>query len=180
MQKFLWLIVEKLVILFLTSGKSPRLGPINEIDDRFVLPVLLKELDHIQAIIGRYDTFFFLLKQLCLASIFAIIGAYLSKPFDGLGLLVFVPIIFYAFDYAFRCAFWSGFIVRVIEVESFLNGCLKTTRLYSLNERVPFAKRARLAMKLFDAVFYLGLVIAILMLSHAAGGKPWYFKVHAS
>lgn len=37
--------------------------------------ITLKELDHIQAIIGRFDTLFFLMKQVCLATMAAVFVA---------------------------------------------------------------------------------------------------------
>jgi hypothetical protein len=151
-----------------------------KIDTQVVLPVLLKELDHIQAIIGRYDTFFFLMKQLCLGAIFAIVGVYLNKPFDGLGFLIGMPLLFYIFEYMFRYSFWSGFIIRVLEIEKFLNCSVNEIRLYKLNASYPVWPRARLTFKTFDLIFYMLLIGKIYLLTHLFGGNPWRFSVHNS
>jgi hypothetical protein len=151
-----------------------------KIDTQVVLPVLLKELDHIQAIIGRYDTFFFLMKQLCLGAIFALLGVYLNKPFGGLGFLLVVPLLFYMFEYAFRCSFWSAFIFRVFEIEKFFNGHTNNITLYVLKTSHPVWSRARLAFKWFDLIFYLTLAVAICMLTYLFGGSPWRLAVRNS
>lgn len=118
------------------------------------------------------------MKQLCLGAVFAVVGVYLNKPFDGLGFLIVIPLVFYIFEYAFRYSFWSAFIFRVLEIERFLNGDCTTVRLYCLNARRPALRRAQLAFKLFDVIFYLVLAVAIWALTHFIGGNPWKFAMH--
>ena len=148
-----------------------------KIDTDVALPVLLKELDHIQAIIGRYDTFFFLMKQLCLGAITAAFGIFLASPFDGVGLLVGVPAFFYTMDYGFRIAFWASYIMRVIEIEDYLHGEVLSTELYCLNKKRSFCSRVAKAFKFYDIFFYLVLAAVIGTWAYFGGGNPWSFAL---
>ena len=146
--------------------------PIN-IDKDVDLTILLKELDHIQAIIGRYDTFFFLMKQVCLASVFGILGVFLTKTFGGVGYVALIPALFYLYEFGFRCAYWSEFIFRALDVESALNSGVRPEKVYVLNAKRGFRPRAKRAFTLFDLLFYVSLVLLLFIFSEVATNKPW-------
>jgi hypothetical protein len=87
--------------------------------------VILKQLDHIQAIVGRFDTFFFLMKQLCATAVFASIWEYIKRTpqqrppimiWEYVPLLVGIPLFFCITEYLFRFFHWSGYILRLDEI----------------------------------------------------------------
>ncbi len=142
-------IIEMLATLWTIDQKRRRGRIIDkiDIDTQVVLPILLKELDHIQGIVGRFDNFFFLMKQVCLGGISAIVVVYLTKPFNGLGWLLALPLLFYIFEYFFRYSYWSGYILRILEIEAFLNNGVKNIGLYRLRYSRPIWLRAKKSFK---------------------------------
>jgi hypothetical protein len=80
--------------------------------------LLLKELDHLQSAVGRYDNFFFLAKQLCFGS-----AGYLLLQSNSSSrnlYLIVVPIIFYAMELGFRYTMWSWYLSRIREIRRLL------------------------------------------------------------
>jgi hypothetical protein len=118
--------------------------------------LLLKELDHIQAILARYDTFFFLMKQLCATAVFAcILGHAASSPkasrqlaqaraatfnCDSYSHLLFIA------DYCFRWLYWSGYITRLNSVRNAIDHSTTPGRIYVIKE----GTNAVASVKLFD------------------------------
>ena len=134
---------------------------VKNIDTQVTLPVLMRELDHIQAIIGRYDTFFFLMKQLCFGAVSTLIVFGLNKQFSSHMYIYVIPTVFYLFEYMFRYWFWSGFILRVLKIEKFLNEEVAQIRLYALNDTSPVIPRIMMSFKPFDIVFYAGVAAIV-------------------
>ena len=143
-----------------------------DIDKEVVLPIVLKELDHLQAIVGRYDTFLFLMKQISLATVFAAIGSYLSKPYESIRFLIAIPLIFFLFEYSFRCTYWAPFIERILEIERFFQAATPGFTVYRLNIKIPLWRGVGKALKLYDVLFYGIMAVVIWLLVAYFGNHP--------
>lgn len=175
-----WHTLSKILHVALSEYYTNKGNNYGHIDKEIELPILEKELDHIQSIIGRYDNFFFLMKQICLGAILASIGAYFTKPFDGSGYLIVVPIAFFMFEYSFRCAFWSNFIFRVLDIEKYFSKNYRgNIDLYKINAHYPLAKRMVASFKIFDAVFYFSIIIFLCIFSIFAAINPWKIPIQS-
>jgi hypothetical protein len=84
--------------------------------------LLLKELDHLQAVVGRYDSFFFLAKQLCLAAIAYLIFQYQSPAAEKNPYLIMLPFVFFLMEISFRFTYWAWSILRIGQVRELLLG----------------------------------------------------------
>ena len=83
--------------------------------------VTLKELDHIQAIMGRFDTFFFLMKQVFLAGM----GAWFIDfvKYDGklsTYWILLVPLVFLMLEINFRFWYWTRYAKRAATIRDHL------------------------------------------------------------
>ncbi len=173
-----WLIIALSILGKQAFGTCLSSKQTKRIDTDIDLPVLLKELDHIQAIVGRYDTFFFLMKQVCFASVFVILAAYLNKPFSGIGFVTTIPILFYVYEYFFRCFYWSEFIFRLVEIQDILNQRIKLNKLYALTSKHGRFCKAKHAFKVFDTLFYVLLAVLLSILTTLIDQRPWSFTLH--
>jgi hypothetical protein len=146
--------------------------------------LLYKELNHIQAILGRYDTFFFLMKQLCATAVFLSIAEHLKHPeyFSStrnhshlpFWKVVFIPGFFLVTEYFFRLFHWSGYIARLGTLRTSLNKGELPQCIYVIKEDINFrkprwCKRLRehvsTSFKAFDwLVFYPILIMAVLLI----------------
>jgi hypothetical protein len=121
------------------------------------LNILMKELDHIKAIVGRFDTFFFFMKNICPAGIFAIFSLYITNPFTGLWLIIFIPPIFLLFDVAFRFQYWTSYVERVRVIREALNNGNLSIRLYEITSKSLLRRRLCKSLKLYDFLYYFVL-----------------------
>jgi hypothetical protein len=123
---------------------------------------LMKELDHIQAILGRYDSFFFWIKQVSVAGIVGALGIFVSALHKGNGQtkcyvygITIIPLVFFMMDYGFRFAYWTKYVARFRTIRM----CLEQSKIpscrYQIRERVPFCQRARDAFQCFDLYWYV-------------------------
>ena len=123
--------------------------------------ICLRELDHLQAILGRYDQFFFWSKNICLLAVGGGIVLVTEGHF-AYGLLWPLPILFGIADISFRRCFWTSKVERVHEIAEHLNGThMNSTFVY-------YALRAKTrtsdTVKLYDLLFYAGTLIVVLLL----------------
>jgi hypothetical protein len=135
------------------------------------LTILLKELDHIQAILARYDTFFFLMKQLCATAVFISIGEFLKHETSTAKLSIpfwavaGIPFFFLIVEYCFRLFHWSGYISRLKLVRASMKKGTTPERMYVIKE----TRDACESVKPFDFVFY-GLILLIVLFTYFALG----------
>jgi hypothetical protein len=139
----------------------------NSTDDRSH-GLLLKELEHIQAILGRYDTFFFVSKNVFVAAISTIILYYTREGTNGPKLLALSPfIIIGAFltEYLFRYFYWSGYILRIRTIRGLLQRPFfsLSKKLSILKEDGPCRERLKEAFQFFDALFYSVFLVVFLI-----------------
>lgn len=116
--------------------------------------ITLKELDHIQAILSRFDTFFFLMKQVCLASMAAVFATSVANKLRIIPwFIVVIPFVFLAIESNFRFFYWVRYITRVEEIRRYLNGETNLPRLYVIKSPRNEATWCR-AIKRFDLIYY--------------------------
>lgn len=143
--------------------------------------IILKELEHIQAIVGRFDTFFFLMKQVCLAGMAAIFTVSADK---GLRitpcLVVLVPLTFLVIESCFRFCYWTRYVRRIDDIALELNGGSPLLKLYEISAPRPSIRDGTVwckAIQPFDIFYYalwacVALLAALILLSdhpsHAA------------
>jgi hypothetical protein len=121
------------------------------------LEIVLKELDHLQNIVGRYDQFFFILKQVMIVSFGAILAfAYDKKRAEVVLLAVLASLVFFGFEFAFRIFHWAPKIRRIIDVSLYLQGKSTDFVLYDLNNEKYRSTHDsfKMSKKPFDIVFY--------------------------
>lgn len=123
--------------------------------------LILRELDHIQAIVARYDQFFFLNKQLCIGAFGFVIAASLKDELELAHYLPYVPIAFYAVELLFRWRFLSSYLLRIRELKYRLRGQYAEQypknefKLYNVTASVKdYKRRRKYTFKVFDGVFY--------------------------
>ncbi len=73
----------------------------------------------------------------------AALGLYFDKKISNAAYTLFLPVIFFSFEYAFRYNFWSSYIFRVDQIEAYLNGERERFRLYVLNDSAPIIYRVK-------------------------------------
>jgi hypothetical protein len=126
---------------------------------------VLKELDHIQAIIGRYDTFYFLMKQICIGGIFAIVALTPDRSRGLTWFAIIIPPVFFVIEYCFRFFYWSIFVLRLHEIERFIHSGSLSFMPYDLNTTIlshNIASRLAISFQKFDVVYYvLWTIIAL-------------------
>lgn len=118
--------------------------------------IRLRELDHIQAILGRYDQFFFLMKQITILA-FGFLMRPLKFGFSQPYGFVALTIIFLLFEWVFRAAYWVPMYMRIQALAEDLNEKDSfEAQLYALNHAadVGLASRLCMSLKLFDVAFY--------------------------
>lgn len=129
--------------------------------------ILLKELDHIQAILARYDTFFFLMKQLCATAVFIVFINHSPQPAKPeplpIAAVIVIPIFFFITEYGFRFFHWSGYILRLASVRKCINSGDIPQCIYVIKETDAAKKRFYMSWKRFDCLFY-GIIILIIAL----------------
>ena len=146
--------------------------------------IILKELDHIQAIMARFDTFSFIMKQVCLAAISALLLMSTNNKFRLVLLVIWiVPLMFFMLEVHFRFAYWRRYVDRVDTIKKYLQGdpapitlyvIVRPQRDYSYRD----TKRWRSVLKLFDIHYYdtwviLTLIAAyILVANQCRGAQP--------
>ena len=130
--------------------------------------ITLKELDHIQAIIGRFDTLFFLMKQVCLATMAAVFVAPTSPK---LNFVLYhswmIPILFLIFEISFRFFYWLRYVMRKEEIAKYINvgNLSKLPTLYEITKPAHSIfdwKMWRRSVKIYDLLFYFVLWIIAL------------------
>jgi hypothetical protein len=147
--------------------------------------LLLKELDHIQAILARYDTFFFLMKQLCATAVFVSIVEFLKhqKPPAKLPMpfwtVAGIPLFFLATEYFFRLFHWSGYILRLGTLRDSINNRETPQCMYVIKDEINITKPGGLkrlrehawkSVKAFDwLVFYPTLIVVVLLIRCCSG-----------
>lgn len=129
--------------------------------------ITLKELDHIQAILGRFDTFFFLMKQLCATAVFVTFIQYVKCPKFCILMALGIPIFFWFSELTFKIAHWSGYILRVKCIQNSINsGYMPALRkLYLIKEKRDsknLYKRFRQSVNWFDCIYYIMIVLFII------------------
>ena len=126
--------------------------------------IIMKELDHIQAILGRLDTFFFLMKQVCLAGMVAIFATAVTNKLRIVPWFIFsIPLVFLAIESNFRFFYWVGYVRRIEEIRSYLNGeAADLPRLYVIKSPRNWATWCR-AIKRFDLVYYGSWAVVALL-----------------
>jgi hypothetical protein len=139
--------------------------------------IILKELDHIQAIMARFDTFFFLMKQVCLAGITALFGISASNKLKVIPFFIWIiPLVFWMLEASFRFAYWTRYVDRVATIKEYLQGKTRRIELYVIVEpQGPLMdmERWRSVFLPFDKLYYvvwaaLSLIAALLLV--CAGG----------
>lgn len=126
--------------------------------------VILKELDHIQAIMGRFDTFFFLMKQVFFAGMvtWVVEEAKDSSRLRTYYILV-VPLIFLIMEISFRFFYWTRYARRIERIRDHLQGkiALPDSGLYEIAEprrnswsNLWDARRLRHSLQFFDFIYY--------------------------
>jgi hypothetical protein len=121
-------------------------------------PIVLKELDHIQVIIGRFDTFFFLMKQVSLAGMATFFVASMSDKSRTLTHWIFViPLVFLMLEYSYRFSYWTRYVSRVEKIRGHLQGTVPSLSTYQIVERGRFwdGARWRRSIKSYDIFFYV-------------------------
>jgi hypothetical protein len=137
--------------------------------------LLLKELDHLQSIVGRSDNFFSLTKQLCLGSV-----GYLFFQYSGSDkqlYLALVPLAFFAMEVTYRYAYWSKHLLRIAEIRGVLiAGTSESVTPAHLYKMIPIeenvCRRMGMTIKYYDLFFYCVLLSGALII-----GKYWLFLI---
>ncbi len=134
--------------------------------------LIMKELDHIQAILGRFDTFFFLMKQVCLAGMAAIFATAVTNKLRVVPWFIFlIPLVFLAIETSFRFFYWAGYVRRIKEIRDHLNRGNNESRnqfrLYMMKSPSrPPTSRDAWCPEGFDLVYY-GLWAAVALFAAA-------------
>jgi hypothetical protein len=123
--------------------------------------ICLRELDHLQAIVGRYDQFFFWYKNICLLGIGGGVALRAAGHFE-LWPVAFLPLLFFIAECTFRQVYWRKFISRIREIADYLNrNSTSPFRLYAL---ASAEAESGSFPKAYDILFYAVVLIAILLL----------------
>jgi hypothetical protein len=129
--------------------------------------IILKELDHIQVILGRFDTFFFLMKQVCLAGIAAVFAASVAGKLKIIPLLIFViPIVFLLMEISFRFCYWTRYVDRIETIRRYIQGDGPCIRPYVIVEKrgmICDKPRWCRSVKIFDIIYYLTWAVVSLI-----------------
>lgn len=125
--------------------------------------IILKELDHIQAIMARFDTFSFLMKQVCLVGIGGLVSISASNKLKTFPFYIcIVPVMFLVLEVSFRYFYWTRYVDRVETIRKYLQCKCKspTIELYEIvKPPKSYCYKARWArwwkaFKLFDILYY--------------------------
>jgi hypothetical protein len=129
--------------------------------------ISLKELDHLQAMVARYDQFFFVNKQLSLTAFGAVLYAYLIVGKPVAWLMPFIPISFFFIEFAFRYQYWSKRIFRIREVRQFLQGNSNGVfQVYAVSATADDPRRRFWeSLKAYDLLIYAGMLIISIALA---------------
>ncbi|HME25742.1 MAG TPA: hypothetical protein VKI44_31160 [Acetobacteraceae bacterium] len=133
--------------------------------------IILKELDHIQAIMARFDTFSFIMKQVCLAAISALLLISASSKFRLFPLFIWlVPLVFFMLEVHFRFAYWGRYVDRVDTMKKYLQGTFSSIELYVIvkpQRDYSYWDKTRWcsAVKPFDVHYYGTWVILTLIVA---------------
>jgi hypothetical protein len=130
--------------------------------------LLLKELDHLQSIVGRCDTFFYLTKQLCLGSCGYLFLQY-NDP-EKYTYLALVPVAFFAMEVAYRYTYWSNHLLRIREIRNVLiartSDHLAPDEVYiMIPKKKNYCWRLVMTIKPYDLFFYGLLLSPVLVIA---------------
>lgn len=134
--------------------------------------IILKELDHIQAIMARFDTFFFLMKQVCLAGIAGLLAVSAANKLRIVPFLIWlVPLVFFILEVGFRFSYWSRYVDRVATIRDYIQSNTPNIELYVIvKPQKSYCDKARWfsVLKFFDMLYYgvwtiLALIVGCLL-----------------
>ncbi len=114
---------------------------------------------------GRYDTFFFVAKNVYFTAIAAILLDYAKTHRPSLlALAPGMALIFCGTEYLFRYFYWSGYIVRVEQIRKSIKHPILFQRNYLLKVGQDFGK----SFHFFDLIYYLvpGAIILMYIMIH--------------
>ncbi len=136
------------------------------------LDIALKEADHVQAVLARYDQGLIALKTGYFAFLFAVFSGELQGGFSEHRVEAFFAggVFFWVMDFGLRCRFWSSWATRATQISANLNG---TDDAYALIGKEPkpltAARRAEMSFNWPDVIFYFGPAIAYAIAAHCFG-----------
>jgi hypothetical protein len=112
-------------------------------------------LDHVQAIIGRFDNFFYLSKQVCLAA-FGYLAIHTDHNFDKY--IIILPVLFFLMGESYRFFYWSKYVLRVHEIRKDINNGsgLYEYRISPLVDNITW--RYYKSVQPYDVLFYGALL----------------------
>lgn len=125
--------------------------------------ILLKNLDHNQAMLARYDQFFFWSKGICLASIGGAV-ANINHIVDFKAIFI-IPVFFFFVDFLFRLNYWLPKVDRVEDISKIFNKEVSEDKnIYVVNVRRE-CQRERIwkCMKGYDLWYYFILVLSCVL-----------------
>jgi uncharacterized membrane protein len=88
----------------------------------YKLDILIKEWDHLQQHIGRFDTIIFVLRGFIVSVLTAMLSASASTKYPDLMLFAMLPVLLFWFVDALHKSFQRRFILRTRELENYLSG----------------------------------------------------------